>query len=249
MRYIILLLPLFLFAMSSPYQTLSIDEKLTIFTQYFMDKTLKSKVPPPPKKEKLKDDGASLKPIKYEKYFNYIQRIKNIKESRKKEQKKLDEEYLGKIGFYNGKLKTLKKFYHQKKNITPILEDSLNKAFTVVYGKPILKDIKYDSFTNKLTATLDVDDLYQIESFVPQKLEIFIYKDFVADFVENFDLATVLVNFDFEKDYIKYKDVDIVYKSATYKGCFLSKPTDKFHIKVKVNDKIFEPIDPKKESK
>ena len=97
-------------------------------------------------------------------YYNYIQRLRAIQQSRTDEQSDIDEKYAGKVGFYNGKLKNLKKHYDKEENLYPLLQNAFNKTFRVIYGKPKIKDLKFDEKINKVVGTIWVDDIYGYET-------------------------------------------------------------------------------------
>jgi hypothetical protein len=185
MRKILLaLIPILLLGIENPYKTLDTNEKLNLMINYFLNKELKSKLPLYPKKEKRKDDGLSLEPVKYEFYFNYIQRIKAIRESRLLEQKKLDEKYRQKVAFYNSKVKILKEYYSKKENIYPLLTIAINNGFTAVYGKPNLDQPYYDKKLKKIVANLNIDDLYGLNPVNPTKIIIQMANNKQKDFLQ-----------------------------------------------------------------
>lgn len=240
---LVLLIPFYLFAISSPYDSLAANEKLNVMINHFLNISLENIKPPLPKKRALKDDGATLDPVKYELYFSYIQRLKAIRESRAEEQLTIDEDYIGKIGFYNGKLKSLKKFYDKEENLYPFLEDSINKAFKVVFGKPTFSDIIYDNEINLLKANLNSVDIYKVADFKPQKLELFVYKGIRDDFIKNNHESNIKVRFDFDGTYLMYKDVLFTFKDNEYIGNFINLPNKKIKLNIKINDDIFRSLE------
>lgn len=241
-KILLLLTPLYLFAISNPYITLDKYEKLNVMINYFINEEIEKSKPPLPVKRELKDDGASLDPVKYELYFSYIQRLKAIKESRAEEQKNIDVEYAGKIGFYNGKLKSLKEYYHDQKNLYPILQTSVNKAFKVVFGKPIFSNIVYNSEINFLSAKLDTLDLYDIDSYTPKAVELFIYQGIRDEFIKHQSQSNLHVRFDFDGEYLIYKDILFTFKDQEFIAKFIKQPTQKIKLNIKINDDIFHPI-------
>jgi len=241
-KILLLILPVYIFALSNPYRSLDKNEKLNIMINYFINEEIKKNKPEIPVKRKLKDDGATLDPVKYELYFSYIQRLKAIRESRAEEQKSIDVEYAGKIGFYNGKLKSLKEYYHDKKNLHPILQKSINKAFKVVFGKPIFKDIVYKNDINLLSAKLESLNLYNIDTYNFKELELFVYKGIREDFIENHFLSDIKVRFTYDGKYLFYKDVIFVFKDHEFIGKFINTTNEKIKLDIKINDDIFRPI-------
>jgi len=240
---IILIFPFCLFGLSNPYDSLSTNEKLNVMINYYLNISLENIKPPLPHKRELQDDGATLDPVKYELYFSYIQRLKAIRESRAEQQIIIDEDYKGKIGFYNGKLKSLKNFYAKKENLYPLLEDSISKAFKIVFGKPIFTDIVYDDEINLLKGNLNSIDIYKVAKFEPKELELFMYKGIRDDFIENHNLSEILVRFNFDGQFLSYKDVIFKFKENEYIGNFRNVPNEKIKLDIKINDDIFRPLE------
>jgi len=241
-KFVLLLFPLYLFAVVNPYENLAVQEKLNIVINYFLNEELKTKLPLRPIKEILEDDGASLEPVKYEYYFSYIQRIKAIRESRADEQKSIDEKYEGKVSFYNGKVRTLNKFYSDIENLYPILETSINKAYKVVYGKPTIKDVIYDKNIEAITATLHVEDIYGINKYIDKKIKINLSKKVKYMFLNDYDKEKVKIKFEYTNDLLVLKNVLIEFKEKDYIGTFLEKQNDKVVLDVKIDENIFKQI-------
>lgn len=240
---LIFLTPFYLFAMSNPYTSLDRNEKLNVMINHFLNLSLENIKPPLPQRRALKDDGATLDPVKYELYFSYIQRLKAIRESRAEEQLIIDEDYIGKIGFYNGKLKSLQKDYSQKENLYPLLKDSINKAFKIVFGKPIFTDIVYDNEINLLQANLNSVDIYNVANFEPLKLELFVYKGIREDFMKYHNESNIKVRFNFDGTYLIFKDVLFTFNDNEYIGNFLNPVNKKIKLNIKINDDIFRPLE------
>jgi hypothetical protein len=241
-KIVILLMPLYLFAIISPYQSLDVHEKLNVMINYFLNESLKNNKPPIPIKRKLKDDGATLDPVKYELYFSYIQRLKAIKESRAEEQEAIDEEYAGKIGFYNGKLNSLKEHYEKKENLDPILVESVNRAFKVVFGKPTFTNIEYNNEINLLKGKLNTFDMYEIENFKPKDVELFVYAGKRDEFMEHYTKANLKVRFNYDEEYLTYKDVFFTFGNEEFIGKFLNRTNEKIKLDIKINDDIFRKV-------
>jgi len=239
----ILLIPFYLFAVTNPYTALDTNEKINVMINHFLNLELEKIKPPAPQKKPLKDDGATLDPVKYELYFSYIQRLKAIRESRAEEQLIIDEDYLGKIGFYNGKLKSLKKFYSKNENLYPLLEVSINKAFKIVFGKPQFENIVYDDEINLLKADLNSIDIYKIAKFNPLQIELFVNQSIREEFMKNHTKSEIKVRFDFDGTYLTYKDVLFIFNDNEYIGHFLNTNNKKIKLNIKINDDIFRPLE------
>jgi len=237
--FLALIIPFYLFAVYNPYEGLETEKKIELLVNYFLNKELRTKLDPKPIKGKLEDNGP-INPTKYERYYNYIQRLKAINEQRIKEQKAIDEKYAGEVGYYNGKLKNKKIFYSKKENILPLIQLSFNKAYKIIYGKPKLKDVvKKDG---KIYATLWVDDIYGFSKWEDRKIIIDIPKDLLDQFVNRYRISKVNVEFDYNNNIVKLKDVKIRYDLKNYKASFLEKIKYNIKLNIKIDDDIFRPI-------
>lgn len=236
-----LLLPIFLFGIHNPYENLNTDEKINLLVNYFLNKELKTKVPPPPIKEKIEDDGP-INPIKYELYFSYIQRLRAINESRKEEQQLIDEKYEGKVGFYNGKLNSLRKYYNIENNLHPILQNAFNRTYKVMYGKPKLKKTFYDKKKNKVFSTVWVADIYGLNKWEEKNITIDIPKELIEIFVTKYRTAKVQIQYNYHNNILKIKDLVIKFEDKQYKGNFVNKINKEVKLNIKTNDDIFRPI-------
>jgi hypothetical protein len=238
-KILLIALCLTLFLQANPYKELDSDIKLNLMINYFLNEELKKIVPPKPIEEKMQDDGLSLDPVKYEKYYNYIQRIKAIHDSRAAEQKDINEKYEGKIGFYNGKLKVLKRFYAKEKNLNPLLQISINKAFKVVYGKPVFRNMKYDQNTNTIYGILHIKNIYSIDKFEDKKIEFYMEEKNINKFLAKYDKLKVKVQFDYKENKLYLKDSLFLLNNKEYKVNFTDKINDKIKLDIKINDDIF----------
>ena len=237
-KLILLCLPLFLFAINDPYKELNVDEKINLLVNYFLNKDLKKIVPPKPIKESIKDDSP-INPVKYELYFSYIQRLKAINDSRKEEQQNIDEKYAGQIGFYNGKLKKLKKHYDKEENLHPILQNSFNKVYKILYGKPKLKDVKYDKTINKITATVWVESIYDYMNWKERKITIEMPSNIKDIFIDKNRMSKILINYEYKDNLLKIKDLSITFNEKIYKANFINQINNTIKLVIKINDDIF----------
>lgn len=241
LKYILLfiLMSSSVLAVMNPYKNLNSTEKLNVMVNYFLNEQLKRLKPAKPTKEKLKDDGANLNPIKYESYFQYIQRLKAIRESRIAQQKKIDEKYEEQIAFYNSKLKILQKIYSDKKALNPILEKNINKAFKVIYGDPKIAHIQYDKSNDTFTGQLVALDIYHIDNFLPKDISFRVSKNDLESFFTRYNEAQVDVVFNYENNLLTFKSIIFKYNNHLYKGCFINKNDENIKLKIKINDDIF----------
>ncbi len=237
-KIILLCLPLFLFAVNNPYEQLKTDEKVNLLVNYFLNKDLKALIPPKPIKESI-EDNSPINPIKYELYFSYIQRLKAINDSRKEEQKDINEKYAGKIGFHNGRLNKLKRFYEKEENIHPILQNNFNKVYKILYGKPKLKELKFNKQSGKITAIVWIDSIYNYQKWKEQEINIEIPLDIREIFLEQYRTARVYINFDYKNNILKIKDLTVKFQKKEYKATFINKINDSIKLVIKINDDIF----------
>ena len=240
-KLLILCLPIFLYAVDNPYTQLSVDEKVNLLVNYFINKDLKNIIPAVPIKESIKDDSP-INPVKYELYFSYIQRLKAINDSRIEEQNNIDVKYEGEIGFYNGKLKKLKHYYAKKENLHPILQNSFNKTYKILYGQPKLKDVSFDTTTDKTIGTVWIDSIYGYLTQKEKKITIDIPKELRDAFIIKNRISKVFINFNFSDNLLKPKNLTILYDEKEYNANFIKKINRSIKLEIKINNDIFKPV-------
>ncbi|MEA3290559.1 MAG: hypothetical protein U9Q04_10320 [Campylobacterota bacterium] len=241
MKKIVFLLffPIYLFALVSPYESLRINEKLDIMINHFVNDSLEQKLPPYPQKGKLKDDSP-IKPLKYELYYNFIHRLKNIKQQREKELLAIEQKYEGDVAYYNGRVENLKKFYHDKKNLATILDESINKTYKIFYGKPSMK--KPINNKKQLTTVIYAKQIYGYNYKLQRTVQIDIPKELAAEFTDNYRAVEVQITFKHDSDTLRMDKVLFNYKGILYEGRFIDKKDHFFKLKIKINDDIFSQI-------
>jgi len=236
-KYTLVLVFSFISLSANPYKNLDDAIKLNVMVNYFVNDELKTLVPKVPIKEELQDDGATLDPVKYEYYFNYIQRLKAIHESRAEEQENIDEKFEGKIAFYNGKLKTLKRFYQKKENLEPIIANSINKAFKVVYGNP-----KFDALitNNKKTiGSIIADNIYDVSQFKPKKIQMVLDEKIEKSFLTKYRNIKPKIQFEYKNKTLYFKDILFTFNGKEYVANFVDKTSWNVKLNIKINDDIF----------
>ena len=243
---LILFIPYILFGMVDPYKDLSKNEKFNLFINYFLNEELKTKRPLYPVKEIIKDDGASLDPVKYEFYFSYIQRIKNIRQSRAEEQKNINIKYKGKVAFYNSKVDILSKYYNKAENLYPILYNSINQAFKVIYGKPTIKNIRYSKKYKKIIATLQIEKLYNITNVKDTQIIINMAKNKQMNFLKYYNKYKILISYSEKQNKLKYNKILLTYGDTEYNADFIDKNSmienDIFNLNIKIDHNVFRKI-------
>ena len=238
-KTILLLIPILSFALTNPYEDLSTDEKINILVNSFVNQELQLIVPPAPIKPKLKD-SSPIVPIKYELHFSFIQRFKAITESRTEEQQKIDDKYIGDVGFYNGKLKSLKRYYKKDENLNPIIQNSINKTYKIIYGKPKLKDVNYNKKENKITAKVFVSDIYGFNKWEEKDIIISIPDKLKDTFIDRYREAMVNIAFEYENNILRLSHLNILFQHNTYKAIFVDNTNEKIKLEIKINDDIFQ---------
>jgi len=229
----------YLFAVINPYENLDSNEKINVMVNYFLNEELTKLKPEKPIKEKIKDDDTNTNPIKFESYFSYIERLKAIRESRITEQKKIDEKYEEQIAFYNSKLKKLQRFYNDKKNLKPILQRSINKAFKVIYGDPKITHIQYNKNNNAFVGQLVAENIYYIDNFPPKNIYFSLLKSNLDTFFTRYNKAKVDVVFDYSNNLLTFKSIQFRHNNNLYKGIFKNNKDKNIKLNIKINDDIF----------
>ncbi len=243
MRYLVLLIiPIVTFAIVNPYKNVSNSEKINLLVNYFINEDLKKLIPPKPIKGKIKDNSP-INPVKYEQYFSYIQRIKAITDERTAEQNKIDMKYKGVVGFYNGKLNSLKDKYQSSKELNKIVQNSFNKTFKILFGKPKIKDLYFDKNISKIVATLWVDDIYGYDVWVKQSIVIDIPKDTQSIFLETYKTSKVFIQFDYDNNLLKLKDIMILFQKKRYNANFKDIIKQDIQLDIQVNNDIYKPVE------
>jgi hypothetical protein len=191
--------------------------KLSILTEYFMNKRLKLDKPKMPNKPK-----APKKLIKGEfettKAFN--KRLKKAEEKRQKEIEKYNKLVQKISNKHNRKVKYL------QDNIDKIRNIAMNKAYGIVYGKPKLKELKYNAdkelFYGKVISTKKNLE-YDVNFHVPLKKAKFIKKKLLK--------SNLKVIYKYENEKMVLQNIEIPMNKNIYTAYI----TDKNHIN---NDEI-----------
>lgn len=239
--FILLLTPIYIFAIYNPYSQIDDKEKLNIFINYFINKSIKESLPAKPVRDK-KVDNSVIKMIKSEEYFAFIQRVKNIKEKREKDKILFDKEYKYKIESYNKKIDELKEFYSKNKNIENLLEDSFNKSFLIVYGKPKLKDIYYDSSRDKIIGKLFIDDIFFHNNWGINEIYIDVPTKLRKIFLKQSLISQARVEFDYKNYEATVKGIKIYFDREIFDAYFVKPINYKIKIKVKIDKSLFKKV-------
>lgn len=248
MRSIVLVLLFVVFSSAkiiSPYESLNKNEKLDILVNHFLNEELATKIPKKPEKRKPKD-ASPINAKDYERYYNYIQRLKNIKEERAQEAKEIEQEYHFMVSEYNSKVDELNSFYSQEKNIHPLIQKAINKSFKILYGKPMLKKLSIDEKDGKIYGVFYIEDIYGYNKIDEKKIVINVPQKIKEQFYFEYRAAKLFVNFSFENDILKFKDLTVLFRGNEYKADFFD-DTDSFLLKIRVNKSLFDNVIIKKD--
>lgn len=240
-KFLFLLLPIYLFGVVNPYTDLKLDEKVNLLANYFFNEELKTKLPKKPKKQEQEELG-DIPPIKYEQYFAYIQRLKALKSAWEDEEKKINEKYEGQVGYYNGNMKTLYKFYKKKENQIELIQNSINKTLKVFFGKPKIVNLEAVPNSDIITADLFSNDFYGYGYVFKRKIKIKIPIKEQKDFLERYRRSLVIVRIEYEDNTLNFIDSVIHFEGKKYFAKFENNFNEKIKLDIKINDDIFAPI-------
>ncbi len=129
------------------------SEKLKALTDYFIRLELEVQKPILPRKpdKPLLPKVKNLTKGKYEKAQVFQKRVANAELKRDKKIEAIESQYSKDMKVYNSKVKKIRDKYNnsqtkKQKNIDAVTISSMQKAYSVVYGKPYLdKSLKYDA--------------------------------------------------------------------------------------------------------
>jgi hypothetical protein len=136
-------------------------------------------------------------------------------------------------------LKNLEKFYDNPKNLNPIIQRSINRAFKVIYGKPNFDSVKYDEKNDEFKANLIAEDIYKIDSFIPKIVYFKISKSDIDSFFTKYQESDINVIFEYRNNLLIYNSIIFKYNDNTYKGVFIGETNDQIKLDIKINDDIF----------
>lgn len=245
-KIVLLLLPVYLFAVVSPYESLDFDEKINLMANYFFNEELQSKLPKKPEKQKHEKIG-DIKAIKHEAYFAYIQRLKALKKAWEEEEKKINEKYEGEVGYYNGNMKALFKFYKKPINQKDIIQNSINKTLKVFLGKPKLQNLEIIKDTPKIEADLFANDFYGYGYKFEHRVVLDIPLEDQMSFYNRYRRSKIIVRVHYEDRLLSFADVKVYFEGKEYNGRFKNNVKDTVKLDIKINDDIFQPIKIKEE--
>ncbi len=237
--FIVFLIPLYLFAIQNPYKSLNFDERFNLLMNYFLNEELTGVLPQKPEPKKVEPLGQIQKQD-YERYYTYVQRVKFLEEENKRERDAAFEEYQGQVGYYNGKLSNLEKYYLEENHIDEILQNSINKTLKVFYGNPKIKELTLKD--GKIKAVLYNKSFYGYDYGFEKDLLIDIPPDMQEKFWNRYKSAKIKVVFQKLGDTLFMTGVDVIFDQKSYKGSFLGETDFEIKLNVKINDDIFRPI-------
>jgi hypothetical protein len=192
--------------------------ELSILTQYFINQKLnipKPKLPKKPTEPKMPSQDIKLKKGEFETTAMFEKRVQKEKQKIARKVDRLNKRYQQDVKRYNDKVKKISEEYNKKveylqSNIDKIQSVALNRAYGYIYGKPVLKDIKYDADKQKFFAKVvsSKNDLsYNVELNVP-------LKD-AKNTKKRLQDSTVKMIFDYKLGKMTLKDIDIITNNKT----------------------------------
>lgn len=224
-------------AFSNPYKEVSSEEKINIFTNYFLNMKVQEELPKKPEKQKADTGKYNYNATKYELNYNYVQRLKAIKESIAEEQGKYNDQYNAEIYKYYNKLEKLYKKYQNKEHRLLGVQESFNKALKTVYGKPVVRVKEVEGLKRFY---LDVDNIYNLHEFTPKEVKFGVVAK--TKLLPVYDQCELNVVFKYENEDIIYDEVSCKYKERVYIGEIVDQGSEKVKLKIKINDDIFQKI-------
>ncbi len=219
----------------NPYQNLNDKEKLSALTNYFVKKELniaKPIYPKKPSKPTIKKAKSIVKG-RFEKTSDFERRVKLAKQKREKYIESIENRYKQDVLIYNKQVKNITKRYNDeikklKNNIYNITVKAMQKAYNIVYGKPILKSIDYDAdneiYYGKLTSS---------NGNFSKKIAIKIPPYIAQNFYDSKKSPKVIYEYKNNKIYLK--DIKVPYKGKDYLAMLTNTDYKSSDIKVAIN--------------
>lgn len=239
--FVLLFTPFYLFALYNPYLEIDKKDKVNILINYFINESIKKVLPLKPIRDK-KIDNSIIKKVKSEEYFAFIQRVKNIKEKREKDKILFDKEYKEKIERYNSKIDKLKEFYSKDKNIEKLLENSFNKSFIIVYGKPRLQNIYFNNRNNKVMGKLFIENIFTSNDWGINDIFIDVPKKLKDRLLKYYQIAKARLEFDYKNNIAILKGIKIYLDREVFNGTFVKNIDYKIKIKIKIDKTLFKKV-------
>ncbi|WP_229860113.1 caspase family protein [Candidatus Sulfurimonas baltica] len=202
--------------LKNPYN-INQSEKFTALTNYLIGLELQPSKPTLPNKPKQPTIPLAKKLTKgkYEKTGTFEQRVKKEKAKRLKTIKTLEVNYAKDVRVYNDEVKKLTDNYNnelakKQKKIDDITLKAMEKAYSIVYGKPYLENsLKYDAdsetFFGVVTST---------KGGFSEKVAVRVPIDQAESFEKNINSLKTSVVFDYKDNQLALKKI-VVKKANT----------------------------------
>ena len=186
-------------------------ERIVALTNYLVSKELNSvkpNFPAKPEKPSLPEAQKLIKG-KYEKTVAFEERVEVAKKERIKHINALEESYAKEVKIYNAEIKKLTDEYNntlaiKQKNIEAIKFLALQKAYIAVYGKPHLKNLKYDADSETFYA-----DVQSQRGAFNEKVTINVPLINAKDFEKSVEDLQLEVAFDYTNDKLLFKNISV----------------------------------------
>jgi hypothetical protein len=198
------------------YKNLGKENKLSILTNYFVDKeyqSIKENYPKEPQKPIIKKSENLVKG-RFEKTFQFEKRVKEVEKKREIYITEVENNYKKEVLEYNRKIKELtntynKKVAYLKKNINMVTAEAMSKAYNLVYGIPKLKAIDYDADNELFYA-----ELISSKGNFSKKVVIKVPLSIAEQFYDAPKRTKVIYEYSDGKIYLK--DIKVNYNNKNY---------------------------------
>jgi len=219
-----------LFAIQNPYEKikhLTAEEKIVILTNHFFKQynTIKKNL-------ELKKPYKPILPIpltitknEFETTDEFNARVKQAKVERLKKINDIYNSYQKKIDKYNQKISIINKKYNERlknleKNKDKNLKKAIEKAISIVYGKPKLVNLFYNADEGKFYG-----EITSTKNNFNQKISIQIPKQIARVFKNNVKSIVPNMVFEYKKNKLLLKEISIPFQDKKY----LATTTDKIY--------------------
>jgi len=177
-----LLFSISLFAVQNPYENISDGDRLSALVDYFMQKEIEAQKP-----------AKSLELVKGE--FETTKEFEARVEEAKKSQKEAIEGYKE----------------HVENTIKTYQPTAFQKALEILYGKPEIKELRYDADSGYFLGSLKFEkrgDIKKVAIKVPRKE--------AREFKKSFSKVTPKALFNIDEKGVAFKEISLAFNNKTY---------------------------------
>ena len=182
-----------------PYKkSLSNSEKVAMLTNQLINKDLNAHKPKRPIIPKAK----TLVKGEFEKTVEFNQRVAIAQKNRKELIDSIVSKYKAEVQIYNS---------YKQKNIDRITKESASKALATVYGKPTIKNLKYDADSETFFG-----ELVSLKGNFREKIAIKIPRNEAREYKKVYHSISPKIIFDMSSTNLSLKEIRIPFKKRTY---------------------------------